>query len=136
MKSFRSAVLGTALSLLASGLAPSAFAAEPLRGNWSLAPSKQVGMVRFGITYRHDDDDGRSQHGSDWPVSALQGIDLTTPGRHDVRFTINREAGRIEAEGFVKNGEGAGIFRFEPDPDYVRAMAGLGFDGIDEEKQF
>ena len=135
MKSFKSAVLGTALSLLAFNMAAVAWSAE-LRGNWSLAPSKQPGQVKFGITYRHDDDDGQSQHGSDWPVSALQRLDLATPGRHDVRFTINREAGRIEAEGFVKDGEGAGIFRFEPDSNYVPAMARLGFGDIDEEKQF
>ena len=69
-------------------------------------------------------------------MSALQGIDLATPGKHDVKFTINREAGRIDAEGFVKDGEGAGIFRFEPDPNYAPAMARLGFDGIDAHKQF
>jgi hypothetical protein len=136
MKSFKSAVLGTALSLLAFSLAPTASSAGQLRGNWSIAPSKQPGQVKFGITYRQDDDDGHSQHGSDWPVSALQGLDLATAGRHDVRFTINREAGRIEAEGFVKDGEGAGIFRFEPDSGYVPAMARLGFDDIDAEKQF
>ena len=92
-------------------------------------------MVKFGITYRHDDD-GQSQHESDWPVSALQGIDLATPGKHDVKFTINREAGRIDGEGFVKGGEGAGIFRFEPNPNYAPAMARLGFDGIDAHMQF
>jgi hypothetical protein len=135
MKSLKSAVLGTALSLLALSLAPTA-TGEQLRGNWSIAPSKQAGMVKFGITYRHDDDDGQSQHNSDWPVSALQGLDLATPGRHDVKFTINREAGRIDAEGFVKNGAGAGVFDFSPDPGYVAAMARIGFDDIDEHKQF
>ncbi len=72
MKSFKSAVLGTALSLLALSVVPTASGAEQFRGNWSIAPSKQAGMVKFGITYRTDDD-GQSQHDSDWPVSALQG---------------------------------------------------------------
>jgi hypothetical protein len=113
---------------------PTATGAEQFRGNWSIAPSKQAGMVKFGITYR--DDENQSQHESDWPVSALQGIDLATPGRHDVKFTINREAGRIDGEGFMKGGEGAGIFHFTPDPNYVPAMARLGFDGIDTHMQF
>ena len=134
MKSFKSAVLGTAFSLFALSIVPTATGAEQFRGNWSIAPSKQAGMVKFGIT--HNDDDGQSQHESDWPVSALQGIDLATPGKHDVKFTINREAGRIDAEGFVKNGEGAGIFHFEPNPNYAPAMARLGFDDIDTHKQF
>lgn len=133
MKSFKSAVLGTALSLFALGFSAEARAAEQIRGSWTLEPSKQAGMVNFGLSHR--DDDGHSQHVSDWPVSALQGLDLATPGRHDVRFTINREAGRIEAEGFVSGGEGAGLFRFEPSPDYVPAMARIGFSDIDGRKQ-
>ena len=134
MKSLKSAARGAALSLLAlvSTTAPSA--ADPLRGSWSISPSKQAGMVKFGISYR--DDDGQSQHQSDWPVSALQGIDFATPGRHDVKFTINREAGRIDGEGFVKSGEGAGIFQFSADPNYVGSMDKLGFGGIDTHKQF
>jgi len=75
MKTLKTAVLGTALSLLALNLAS---AAEPLRGNWSIAPSKQAGMVKFGITYR--DEGSHSQHQSDWPVNSLQGFDLATPG--------------------------------------------------------
>lgn len=131
MKVFRTAVLGAALSLLA--LNP-ASAAEPFRGNWSIAPSKQAGMVKFGISYRNEF--SQSQHDSDWPVNSLQGIDLATPGKHDVRFTIVREAGIIEAEGFVKAGEGAGIFNFVANPDFVPAMQKIGFGDIDGNKQF
>jgi hypothetical protein len=134
MKSLKSAVLGAAFSLLAFSAASPVSGAETFHGNWSIAPSKQTGMVQFGLTYRHGG--GESQHNSDWPVSALQGIDLATPGRHDVKFVIAREAGRIDAEGFMKGGEGAGIFRFEPDPNYAPAMDTLGFNDIDDEKQF
>jgi hypothetical protein len=134
MKSFKSAVLGAAFSLLALNVVPTALARRQFRGNWSIAPSKQAGMVKFGVSHRGDD--GQSDNESDWPVSALQGIDLTTPGKHDVRFTINREAGRIDAEGFMKDGEGAGIFSFTPDPNYVPAMSRLGFGGIDSHMQF
>jgi len=134
MKVLKSAVLGMALSLFALSIVPTAFGVEPFRGNWSIAPSEQAGMVKFGISHRGDD--GQSDNESDWPVSALQGIDLATPGKHDVRFTINREAGRIDAEGFMKDGEGAGIFSFTPDPNYVPAMTRLGFGGIDSHMQF
>ena len=133
MKSLKSAVLGTALSLLAFNMAP-AEAAGQFRGHWSVAPSKKPGMVMFGITYR--DDEGQSQHESDWPVSSLQGIDLATPGKHDVKFAVVREAGRLDADGVVNAGEGAGVFRFTADPDYIGAMGKLGFDDIDDHKQF
>lgn len=133
MKSCKSAVLGTVFSLLALGFSAEVCGAEPLRGSWTLEPSKHPGMVNFGLSYR--DGDGHSQHDSDWPVSALQGLDLATPGRHDVRFTISREAGRIEAEGFVSGGEGAGLFRFEPATDYAPAMARIGFGDVDRRRQ-
>jgi len=134
MKSLKLAVLGTALSLLALSFSTFARDNEPLRAHWSLQPSKQAGMVKFGMSYR--DEDQQWQHMSDWPLSAFQGLDLATQERHDVTFGIAREAGRIEGEGFVKAGEGAGVFRFQPDPEYVPAMKKLGFDDIDESRQF
>src|SRR5262245_6469398 len=134
MKSLKTAVLGTVFSLLVLGMASAAFGAGPSRGTWTIQPSKQAGMVNFGLKYR--DGDNHSQHDSDWPVKSLEGLDLSTPGRHDVTFTINREAGRIFGEGFLKDGEGAGTFRFEPDPKFVPAMSKLGFGDIDEYKQF
>ena len=57
--------------------------------------------------------DSRSNE-SEWPVSALQGIDLATPGKHDVTFTINREAGRIDAEGFMKTAKAPASFASSP----------------------
>src|SRR2546429_7234681 len=47
-----------------------------------------------------------------------------------------RDAGRFECEGFVKDGEGAGIFHFIPDAKYAQEMKALGFEGIDGEKQW
>jgi hypothetical protein len=134
MNSIRSAVLGTAFVLLALGTATTVTGADQFRGSWTIAPSKQPGMVQFGISYR--DGGSHSQHESDWPVSTLQGIDLVSPGKHDVKFTINREAGRIDAEGFLNDGEGAGVFRFAPDAGYAPAMSKLGFGGIDAHMQF
>ena len=134
MKSIKSAVLGMALSLLALGMASAALAAEPLHGSWTLSPSKLPGMVNVNLSYRGDDN--QWQHDSVWPVKSLEGLDLATPGRHDVKFTVNREAGQVIGEGFVKGGEGAGIFRFEPAPAFVPAMAKIGFGDIDEYKQF
>jgi hypothetical protein len=68
-------------------------------------------------------------------MSSFQGVDFSKPGRQDVHFTITRDAGKIDCEGFLKDGEGAGLFHFQADPNYPREMKSLGFD-IDEEKQF
>ncbi len=110
------------------------FAAGEFKGNWTLMPSKETGKVQFGLFHRHDD--GNSHSGNDWPVSAFQGLDLATRARHDVTFTIVREAGRFDCDGYLTEGEGAGIFRFTRNAQFARAMSDLGFDGIDENRQF
>jgi hypothetical protein len=108
-------------------------AAESRGGDWTIRKSEAAGKVEFSmIEHRHG---GTSDHSSDWPASYFVGVDFSKAGRQDVRFTIARDAGKIECEGFLNDGEGAGIFRFQPDPNYAREMHALGFS-IDEDKQF
>lgn len=124
-----------ALVLLASILVSApASAAETFKGTWSILQSKQPGMVRFGLAHRRNG--GHSNHETDWPVSALRGLDVNVAGKQDVVFSIERDAGRFACEGYLKDGEGTGIFTFTPDADYAQAMGKLGFERIDEEKQF
>ena len=109
-------------------------AAEDFKGNWTIAPSNEAGQVRFALMHRMHG--GSSHHESDWPTSAFQGLDLAARGKRDVHFTITRDAGRFNCEGYLSDGEGAGLFHFALDPKFVQAMSALGFDGIDDEKQF
>jgi hypothetical protein len=108
-------------------------AAEVRHGDWTISKSDFPGKVEFSLIERHDG--GMSNHNSLWPVSAFQGLDLSKPGRQDVNFSVTRDAGKIDCEGFLKDGEGAGLFHFQPDPNYPREMQSLGFP-LDEEKQF
>jgi hypothetical protein len=108
--------------------------AEDYRGTWSIEKSTEAGQVMFGL--RHTGRHGQSSNESSWPVTAFQGLDLTTAARHDVKFVVDREAGRIDADGFVKAGTGAGVFTFTAKPQYATALAALGFSGLDEDKQF
>lgn len=102
-------------------------------GDWTIMKSEEAGKVEFSLIEHHQG--GRSNHQSDWPMSTFQGVDFSKAGRQDVHFTIARDAGKIDCEGFLKDGEGAGIFHFQPDPNYATQMNSLGFP-IDEEKQF
>jgi hypothetical protein len=113
-------------------MSAAAFAAE--EGSWTLMPAEEAGTMHFTVIQRHRG--GTSHSGSDWPVSSFQGLDLATRARHDVTFAIARDAGRFDCEGYLTNGEGAGTFRFTPDPTFARAMSDLGFGGIDEDEQF
>jgi len=102
-------------------------------GSWAITKSDEPGKVEFALMEHRRD--GSSNHQSDWPASAFQGVDFSRPGRQDVRFTVARDAGKIECEGYLNDGEGAGVFHFQPDANYPREMQSLGFS-IDEEKQF
>lgn len=108
-------------------------AAETHSGSWAISKSDEPGKVEFSLMEHHHG--GTSDHSSNWPVSSFAGVDFAKPGRQDVRFTIARDAGKIDCEGSLNDGEGGGLFRFQPDPNYPRAMSSLGF-AIDDEKQF
>jgi hypothetical protein len=108
-------------------------AAENRSGDWTISKSDDAGKVEFSLIEHHHG--GTSSHQSGWPASSFQGADFSKPGRQDVHFTIARDAGKIECEGFLNNGEGAGLFHFQPDANYPREMHALGFS-VDDEKQF
>lgn len=106
---------------------------EEHKGDWTISKSDEPGKVEFSlIEHRHD---GMSNHQSDWPQSVFQGMDFSKAGRQDVHFAITRDAGKIDCEGFLKDGEGAGIFHFLPDASYPQEMQKIGFS-VDDERQF
>jgi hypothetical protein len=108
-------------------------AAEVHTGDWTISKSEDPGKVEFSLIEHHHG--GTSSHQSAWPTTSFQGVDFSKPGRQDVHFTIARAAGKIDCEGFLNNGEGAGLFHFQPDPNYAHEMHTLGFS-VDDEKQF
>ena len=101
-------------------------------GDWTLHKSDVPGKIEFSLIEHHHG--GNSSHESDWSPSAFQGVDFSKPGRQDVHFSITRDAGKFECEGYLKDGEGAGFFRFEPSPDYALQMKSLGFHVGDDEQ--
>jgi hypothetical protein len=109
-------------------------AAETRAGSWTIAHSEESGKVSFGLIYHNKHDN--SNHQSDWPVSDFKGVDFSKTGKQDVKFLIARDAGKFDCEGFLDNGEGAGVFHFDANPQYPSQMSSLGFTGIDDEKQF
>lgn len=110
---------------------------EVRSGDWTISKSEDTGKVEFSLIEHHHG--GTNSHQSDWPATSFQGVDFSKAGHQEVRFTITRDAGKIECEGFLNDGEGAGLFHFHPDPNYASEMQALGFSGVDDkddEKQF
>jgi hypothetical protein len=70
---------------------------------------------------------------SPWKLADLQGLDWAATAKHDVSFSVVRDAGTIDCKGFVQERRGAGLFTFQPNPQYVPEMAKLGysFEGKD-----
>jgi hypothetical protein len=102
-------------------------------GEWTMSPSQDSGKVHFCFQGSRNGNDHFS-HSSDWDISDFKGMNWS-PGRHDVNFTIRRDAGVFEGEGFVKNGEGAGLFTFTPDAEYAKRIESLGFTDFDSDRQ-
>ena len=110
-------------------------AAEMRSGSWTIEKrTDEPGKVEFALIERRQH--GMSSHNSEWPVGVFVGLDLGKPGRQDVHFTITRDAGKFDCQGYVQDGEGAGIFHFFPDAKYAEQMGALGFSGIDDDKQY
>src|SRR5947199_137078 len=111
-----------------------ALGSEPQSGDWTIRRSEIPGKVEFSLV------DSRAGHhfhtSSDWPASDFSGLDFSKAGRQEVHFTIARDAGKFECEGFVRDGEGAGLFHFMADAKYAQEMKALGFDRIDEDRQW
>jgi hypothetical protein len=108
-------------------------AAEVHSGDWTISKSDEAGKIEFSLIEHHHG--GTSSHESAWNVSSFPGVDFSKAGRQDVHFVLTRDAGKIDCQGFLNDGEGAGIFHFQADPNYGREMEKLGFP-IDDEKQF
>jgi hypothetical protein len=109
-------------------------AAETFSGSWTIHRSEEPGKVEF--TLIHHQRGHSSSNESAWPIRAFAGLDLSKSGRQEAKFTITRDAGRFDCEGYLDSGEGAGVFHFFADSKFAAEMSALGFTGIDEEKQF
>jgi hypothetical protein len=107
--------------------------AQQQNGSWTIQPSDENGKVRFALIQHSK---GYSNHHeSDWSPSSFEGLDLSIKSKHDVKFSIRRDAGRFECEGYIQDSEGAGVFHFFSDGKYTAGMSALGFN-VDPDKIF
>jgi hypothetical protein len=104
-------------------------AQDVLTGDWtaSIDPAKSD---KIHLSFeRRTEKGGKSQMGSTYELADVQGLSREQALRGGpVRFSLVREAGRIDCEGSFHNGKGSGTFRFTGNQGFVSAMKGRGFD--------
>ena len=72
---------------------------------------------------------GKHSMGQSFDFSELQGLTLAqVQAGGPVKFSLVREAGRIDCEGSFQDGKGSGTFRFTGNLAFVSAMKSRGFD--------
>src|SRR5258708_21488528 len=109
--------------------AAKAHGGEKQSGDWTIRRSDAPGKVESSLM---DSRAGHQfHHSSDWPASDFSGLDFSKAGRQEVHFTIARDAGKFECEGFLQDGEGAGLFHLGADAKYTHEMKSLGLDRVD-----
>jgi len=94
-------------------------------GSWSLAPADQPDKLQFSLQSSQGEEHFNSS--SAWKLAELRGLDWAAAAKHDVSFSIVRDAGTIDCKGFVQDQRGAGLFTFQANPQYLPEMAKIGF---------
>ena len=120
------------LVLLSSFIMALKCEAADVTGAWAISTRSDPGKVHLTLSQTREH--GSFSTSSDWSIADLSGLDVTSPGKHDVHFAVVRDAGRLDGDGFASGEDGAGLFKFTPSPRYIADMTALGFGGIDDEK--
>ena len=98
-------------------------------GHWTATlSSKENSKLNLQLE-RKTEKGNRNQMGQSFDFSDLQGLtrqDVISGGQ--VRFSLVREAGRIDCEGSFQNSKGSGTFSFTPNAGFVSAMKSRGYD--------
>jgi hypothetical protein len=104
-------------------------AQNSLSGDWKAnVDTKNADKIYLSFE-RRTEKNNRSQMGSTFEYSALQGLTRDQAiSSGAVKFSLVREAGTIDCEGSFQNGKGSGTFRFTANPNFVSAMKSRGFD--------
>jgi hypothetical protein len=105
-------------------------AQSAVSGEWTAntnTKEEKADKIHISFERRHQNG-GKSQNGTSYSYSELEGLSREQAQNGKVSFRLVREAGIIECEGSFTNGRGAGTFRFVANKTFVDAMKARGFD--------
>ncbi len=115
------------LAVIALLTAVSVVAQSELTGDWTGSIGEH-GKLHLNLE-RRSEKGRKNRMGQSYDFADLQGLsrEQATNGGA-VKFSLVREAGRIDCEGTFQNGKGSGTFRFTANQAFVSAMKTRGFD--------
>jgi hypothetical protein len=97
-------------------------------GEWKATVQKENSKIQLNLE-RRSEKGGRNQMGQTYDFNDLQGLTREQAlSGGPVKFSLVREAGRIDLEGTFQDGRGSGTFQFTPNAGFVSAMKNRGFD--------
>jgi hypothetical protein len=118
-----------ALSVIALVAGSTVTAQKVMTGEWTASLDQdKPGKIHLNLE-RRSEKGSRNQMGQTYDFADLQGLSREqAAGGGPVKFSLVREAGRIDCEGSFQNGKGSGTFRFTANQSFVSAMKSRGFD--------
>lgn len=124
----------TFAGVLALSASP-AFGQSATTGEWTLHREvASPNRVQLELSSDEGHDAWRNSHAIDGTALGLPLADLDSPGKH-VRFTLAREAGAFDCEGWAGNGKGNGTFAFAPNAAFFASLKRRGYAEIDAHRQ-
>jgi len=106
----------------------STLAQKTLTGEWTASTNGEQNKLQLNFE-RHTSRGNRNQMGQSYEFSDLQGLSREQVNNGGpVKFSLVREAGRIDCDGSFQNGKGSGTFQFTANQGFVAAMKSRGFD--------
>lgn len=114
---------------------PHVLAQSATTGEWKASLNKDNSKIQLNLE-RRTQRGGRNQMGQSYDFAELQGLSREQAlSGGPVRFSLVREAGRIDCEGTFQDGKGSGTFTFTSNPAFISAMKSRGFDFEAESKR-
>lgn len=118
----------TSLALIAWVTSSNALAQNVITGDWTASLQDDSAKINLNFEQRSEKR-GRHQMGQTFEFADLQGLSREQAlNGGPVKFSLVREAGRIDCEGSFQNGKGSGTFRFTANLSFVSAMKSRGFN--------
>jgi CRISPR/Cas system-associated endoribonuclease Cas2 len=103
-------------------------AQSTLTGEWKATVNKESNRIQLNLE-RRSEKGGRNNMGHSYDFNELQGLTREQAlSGGPVKFSLVREAGRIDCEGTFQDGKGSGTFQFTGNQGFLSAMKSRGFD--------